>query len=172
MLLNDGLLGLFPFEEADSEAYRDWVNNEEFATLLGRATPVTESNHQNWYRSITQNPNTVVFAVKNLEDKRYLGNVWLHNIHWINRNGELRVLLGAEEAQGKGFGTRACRLLVKFAFQKLGLRKVYLYVSAVNPRAAGAFEKAGFQVEGELKDEFFLDGKFVDVKRMAAINPA
>ena len=42
-------------------------------------------------------------------------------------------------------------------------------MSAVNPRAGRAFEKAGFRKEGTLKDEFFIDGKFVDVERMGVL---
>lgn len=171
MLINDKSLGLFPFGGQESEQYRDWVNQEEFARLLGRSKPVTQGQHEAWYRSITQNSNCEVFAVKTLQDGQYLGNVWLHNIHWVNRNAELRILLGAPEARGRGYGTSACQLLLKFAFEKLGLHKVYLYVSSVNPRAQRAFEKSGFQVEGLLKQEFFVDGQFIDITRMAALNP-
>ncbi len=169
MLLHDDCLGLFPFEKADSESYLEWVNHEEFARLLGRSLPVTQVEHENWYKSCLQDKNSVIFAVKTIEDQTYLGNVWLHNIHWINRNAELRILLGAPECRGLGYGTRASRLLLRFAFEKLGLHKVYLYVSSVNPRARRAFEKAGFSEEGQLKDEFFVDGNFVDVSRMAVI---
>jgi RimJ/RimL family protein N-acetyltransferase len=88
----------------------------------------------------------------------------------VNRNAELRILLGGEPVPGSG--SRACKLLLRFAFEKLGLHKVYLYVSAVNPRARRAFEKAGFVEEGVLKEEFFLDGRFTDVYRMAAFPPA
>ncbi len=171
MLLDDGVLGLFPFEPSDAEAYRDWVNDEGFATLLGRATPVNAEQHQAWYESLTGSSSIVVFAVRELATGEYLGNVWLHGIHWVNRNAELRILLGAPEARGKGHGTAACRLLLRFAFEKLGLHKVFLYVSSRNPRAQRAFEKAGFHPEGVLKDEFFLDGRFVDVTRMAAFPP-
>lgn len=166
MLLDDGVLGLFPFERDDSVLYRSWVNQEETAALLGRATPVTEAGHQAWYQSMVSSPTTVVFAVRELSSDRYLGNVWLHAVHWVNRNAELRILLGADLE--KGSGTRACRLLLRFAFEKLGLHKVYLYVSSGNPRARRAFEKAGFSQEGVLKDEFFVDGRFLDVYRMAA----
>jgi RimJ/RimL family protein N-acetyltransferase len=172
MLLNDGCLALYPFEEAESILYREWVNQEEFARLLGRSLPVTEAEHNGWYQDSVRDKNSVIFAVKTLDGTQYLGNVWLHNIHWINRNAELRILLGAPEYRGKGHGTKACLLLLRFAFEKLGLQKVYLYVSAVNPRAFRAFEKAGFQEEGHLKSEFFVDGQFVDVKRMAVLNPA
>lgn len=171
MLLDDGVLGLFPFEAAESRLYRDWVNEESFATLLGRSTPVTEAQHDAWYRSLTGSASTVVFAVRIVETGQYLGNVWLHGLHTVNRNAELRILLGAPEAREKGHGTRACRLLLRFAFEKLGLHKVYLYVHAANPRARRAFEKAGFVEEGLLKEEFFLDGRFVDVARMAVFAP-
>lgn len=171
MLLDDGVLGLFPFEPSDAEIYRDWVNDEGFATLLGRATPVTAEQHQGWYDSLTNSSSVVVFAVRELATGQYLGNVWLHGIHWVHRNAELRILLGAAEARGKGHGTSACRLLLRFAFEKLGLHKVFLYVSSQNPRAQRAFEKAGFCPEGVLKDEFFLDGRYVDVTRMAAFPP-
>ncbi len=171
MLLDDGVLGLFPFEPEDAAVYRDWVNDEGFAALLGRATPVSLEQHQAWYQSLTRSSSTVVFAVRELESGRYLGNVWLHGIHWVNRNAELRILLGAPEARGKGHGTRACQLLLRFAFEKLGLHKVFLYVSSGNPRARRSFEKAGFVEEGLLREEFFIDGHFLDVSRMAAFSP-
>ena len=37
-----------------------------------------------------------------------MGNVWLWGVHPVNRNGELRILLGEP---GKGYGTEASRLL-------------------------------------------------------------
>lgn len=167
MLLSDDEIGLHPFSEDDSRQYLEWVNQEELTSLMGRCLPVTEAEHLLWYQDLVRNPNSVIFSIKTVPEQRYLGNVWLHNIHWINRNAELRILLG--DMRGRGFGTRACKLLLRFAFQKLGLHKVYLYVSTANPRACRSFEKVGFAEEGMLRDEFFLDGRFVDVKRMAIV---
>lgn len=169
MIVSDEEIRLAPFEPEDAALYRTWVNDETLSTLLGRALPVSQEQHQAWYRSAVHDSKSAIFAVRTLEDDRYLGNVWLHNIHWINRNAELRILLGDPEAQGRGYGTRACHLLLKFAFAKLGLNKVYLYVSARNPRAKKAFEKSGFREEGVLREEFFLDGEFTDVLRMAIL---
>lgn len=168
MLIDDGTLGLFPFEPDDSKVYRQWVNDEGFARLLGRAKPVTQSQHETWYEGLVSSTSTVVFAVRHLASGAYLGNVWLHGIHWVNRTAELRILLGDQEPREKGQGTRACALLLRFGFEKLGLHKVYLYVSSGNPRARRAFEQAGFRDEGTLKEEFFVDGEFLDVYRMAA----
>lgn len=170
MILSDETIGLFPFEKTQAQEYRNWVNDEGNAGLLGRALPVTELEHNRWYDSIVSDPNSVVFAVKTLSDDCYLGNVWLHNIHWVNRNAELRILLGSSKYAGHGYGAHACRLLVDFAFRKLGLRKVYLYVSERNPRALRTFVNAGFSEEGHLEDEFFVDGEYVAVKRLAVLN--
>lgn len=167
-MVSDGEIGLFPCEEADFERYRHWINTEEFATALGRCLPVTDAEHRDWCEELIGDDRNVVFAVREVESGRYLGNVWLYGVRWIHRNAELRILLGESGARDCGYGTRACRLMLRVAFEKLGLHKVYLYVGAHNPRAHRCFQKSGFQEEGVLRDEFFLDGRFVDVRRMAA----
>jgi RimJ/RimL family protein N-acetyltransferase len=48
-----------------------------------------------------------------------------------------------------------------------GVRKVSLRVLATNPRAQRVYERAGFSVEGVLREEFVLDGAFVDDVLMA-----
>ena len=48
-----------------------------------------------------------------------------------------------------------------------GVHKVSLRVLATNPRARRVYERAGFTVEGVLRDEFVLDGVFVDDVLMA-----
>ena len=76
--------------------------------------------------------------------------------------------MDAIRPHSRGLGSEACKLLLQVAFERLGLHKVYLYVSDLNPRAKRAFEKAGFEQEGLLRDEFFLEGDFHDVYRLAA----
>lgn len=159
---------LRPFEEADASRYLAWVNQEQTASLLTRALPVSTLEHQKWYESLMARSDAVVFSAEVKSSGLYVGNVWLWGIHWVHRNAELRILIGEEEARGQGYGTEACQLLLEFAFRKLGLAKVYLYVVDLNPRARRAFEKAGFVTEGTLSREFFVDGQFRDGFRMAA----
>ncbi|MGE0488560.1 MAG: GNAT family N-acetyltransferase [Vulcanimicrobiota bacterium] len=163
---------LRPFTPKDSQQYLAWVNDPANSTLLGRALPVSPPEHDRWYESMISRHDAVAFSIELNESKAYIGNVWLWGIHWIHRHAELRILLGPEAAQGRGYGTEACQLLLDFAFGRLGLHKVYLYVIDLNPRAKKAFEKAGFREEGLLKDEFFLEGQFRGVYRMAAFKPS
>jgi diamine N-acetyltransferase len=107
----------------------------------------------------------VVFSILVGED--YVGNVWLWGIHPVHRQAELRIVMNPAFA-GKGHGTAACRALLDFAFQQLNLNKVFLYVLQSNLAARRCFEKAGLRDEGVLKQEFFVDGHYVDAVRMAA----
>lgn len=163
------LVTLRPFGEAELERYLEWVNDAEVAAQVGRATPVTATEHRRWYEQAIHRSDTVMFAVYTNEGQRYVGNVWLWGVHQVNRNAELRILLGDPQGQGRGCGTDACKVLLDFAFRRMNLHKVYLYVLASNPRAKRAFEKAGFREEGLLRDEFFVEGEYRDVYRMGVL---
>jgi RimJ/RimL family protein N-acetyltransferase len=59
-------------------------------------------------------------------------------------------------------GTRAIDLISRYAFEQLRLHRVYAYVLALNPRARRAFEKAGFELEGTLRDDRSVGDGYVD----------
>ena len=81
--------------------------------------------------------------------------------------GEIRI--GERDAWGRGFGTEAVGLLVRRAFDGLGLDRVELQVFATNARAIRAYEKAGFEVERRRPDAAFVGGRYVDVLVMAPL---
>ena len=156
---------LAPFTWEQAQEYLHWVNQEETAHWLTRSRPVTEMEHLRWYESLVQRSDAVVFSILDNETGGYLGNVWLWGIHCVHRCAELRILLGPN-AKGRGYGTDACRGLLRFAFDELNLNKVYLYVLSHNLAAVKTFEKSGFRSEGTLQREFFVAGKYVDALRM------
>lgn len=67
----------------------------------------------------------------------------------------------APERQGCGLG----RALLSAALEEArsrGARKVSLRVLAPNERARRLYESCGFVLEGVLREEFLLDGRYVD----------
>jgi RimJ/RimL family protein N-acetyltransferase len=160
---------LAPFTEEYSEIYRAWVNQSETARMVTRCLPVTAIEHRRWYESCMNRSDAVFFSVVANDTDRYMGNVWLWGIHPQHRTAELRILIGDSTAQGKGYGTEACRLLLDFSFRQLNLNKVYVYVLGSNGPARRTFEKAGFRPEGTLPQEFFLDGAYQDALRMSVL---
>lgn len=63
--------------------------------------------------------------------------------------------------QGHGVGRALVEASVVRA-RSLGARKLDLRVLGTNQRARRLYESCGFQVEGLLREEFLLDGQYVD----------
>jgi len=160
---------LRPFEKEDLEIYRKWVNDTNVDLLVDRVLPVSKEEHEKWYSALLDNKNAVVFAITTVPSARYIGNVWLWDINWRHRKAEIRILIGDEKFYGKGLGTEAIELIATFAFKRLNLSRIYAYVVGSNDRAKEAFEKAGFSVEGVLKRDRFVNGKYQDVFLLALL---
>jgi RimJ/RimL family protein N-acetyltransferase len=154
-----GLL-LAPFADRHRSRTLTWTNDPELARLLGRGRRVSDEEHDTWFRSLNDRTDTVFFAIELGPAQTHIGNVWLANIDRRHHKAEVRIVIGA--AAPAGSGSRAIDLIAMHAFHSLGLHRLYAFVLAFNPRARRAFEKAGFVVEGTLRDDRFDGASFVD----------
>jgi RimJ/RimL family protein N-acetyltransferase len=166
------LVRLRSFEPDDAETYRAWVNDREIARLIDGSGPVTRAEHETWYRTIVASSSAAPFAVERLSDRRFIGLVWLFDIHSRHRRAEVRIVLGDRSAWGGGYGTDALRVLVRIAFGSFDLQKLWADVLVTNPRACRAFERAGFTREGLLKGDRAQDSGRVDVVRLGLLREA
>lgn len=98
-------------------------------------------------------------------DSTTVGLVELVEIDYIHRNCEFQIIV-APGNQGRGYAGIATRKVLMHAFGVLNLHKVYLLVDTDNHAAVHIYEKAGFAVEGVLREEFFAAGKYRDAVRM------
>ncbi|MEL7533850.1 MAG: GNAT family protein [Bacteroidota bacterium] len=62
--------------------------------------------------------------------------------------------IGSKENQSKGYGTEAIRLLTTWLFEQMHVSRCHIEVSPHNPRAIGAYAKAGYRET----DRFERDG--------------
>ena len=60
-------------------------------------------------------------------------------------------------------------LMVGHGFENLNFNRIYLHVYETNPRGKRCYEKAGFSVDGRLRQARFLEGKYVDVFIMSIL---
>jgi RimJ/RimL family protein N-acetyltransferase len=156
-------VSLVPLERRHLETTRAWANNPELKRLLDRTAEVSPEEHEAWFASLQGRADCAYFAIETNTDARHVGNVWLWNIEERHRKAELRIVIGDRDQLGHGVGTEAISLLSGYALATLNLHKVYAYVLAINPRALRAFEKAGFVIEGTLREDRRSDEGFTDV---------
>ena len=141
-----------------------WHNNPAlYTTLGGPFRYVSLEAEEQWLRRILDGRDQVNLAICTTAAGEHIGNIYLRDIDWISRHGELHAFIAAPDCRGKGYGTEAVRQLLKHAFCDLGLLRVFLHVLADNEAAIGVYSRCGFAVEGRLRQHAFKQGEFRDV---------
>lgn len=59
------------------------------------------------------------------------------------------MIVGEKNYWGRGYGTEALSLLIKYCFNTLNLYRVELEVFEFNKRAIKVYQKCGFKEEGQ-----------------------
>ncbi len=108
------------------------------------------------------------FAVVNESDE-YLGTVSLKNISQADRSAEYAIIVRSV-ARGMGVARLATENILNYAFDILGLHRVYLNVLAQNERARRFYTKCGFVYEGTSRDAILLNGRYESLAWYGMIN--
>jgi len=159
--------------EKDAETMARWSRDSEYARLLDtdpatpRSTPQTKESIQKWMEN--DDPTSFGFMIRTLSDDKLIGFIGLGGINWANGNGWVGIGIGEREYWGKGYGTDAMRVLLRFAFQELNLHRPSLNVFAYNERAMRSYEKAGFKIEGRSREVLHREGARFDVIEMGVL---
>ena len=99
-----------------------------------------------------------------------VGLVELVEINHIHRRAEFQIII-APAHQGKGYAKIGTWLAIEYAFTVLNLHKLSLVVDVDNAAAISVYRRHGFQDEGVLRQEFFVNGEYRDAIRMAVFQP-
>lgn len=88
-----------------------------------------------------------------------IGVIPQHDVH--RRNGEIGYWLG-KPYWGKGYATEAVKQLTNWAFNTLGLHRVYAGVFETNKASMRVLEKAGYKLEAVLKSTIIKNEVVMD----------
>lgn len=124
-----------PFARQLADAYNDPRNS----ALLGNTQLLTTDDVLDHYAAL-QPPGAYAFVL--LAGGELAGDGDLRGI--ANGAGELAFLIASPHAQGKGLGTRFAIMMHAFAFQPLGLDRLYASVRPENTASLRVFQKLGY----------------------------
>jgi RimJ/RimL family protein N-acetyltransferase len=133
---------LRPPRESDVEVAYAWDRDPELAAWNGRSPiSISLSAARRDYLARWEAPGVKTFIME-AEDEP-IGMVTLYAF----REGgcELGIKIGPRELRGKGYASEAVSLLIAYAFDTLGLKKVRGSTLAHNHRMRRVFEKNGFE---------------------------
>jgi RimJ/RimL family protein N-acetyltransferase len=147
--------------EDDLQLLTTWMNDPEVTQYILHYIPQTMDSEREWLKKLHPTPNDFVFGIET-EDETLIGLMGLHHVHYIHGTANTGAFIGDKTYWGKGYGSEAKMLLLKYAFDTLGLRKICASVIAFNGRSQRYQEKCGYKVEGVRKAQLFKNGQYWD----------
>jgi ribosomal-protein-alanine N-acetyltransferase len=165
------LVRLRPLAETDVDDILGWVNDPEIvgniAAFAGHA--FTREQELAYIRRTLASTADVVWSIEEAATGRYLGQTGLHQIHERSKVARLACIIAERADMGRGFGSAAIRAVLDHGFGALGLHKAWLMVFATNTRGRRTYGRLGFVEEGVLREEYFHQGGWHDMVRMAML---
>ncbi|MBR6666097.1 MAG: UDP-4-amino-4,6-dideoxy-N-acetyl-beta-L-altrosamine N-acetyltransferase [Lachnospiraceae bacterium] len=155
----------------DTDNIVAWRNSDSVRGNFIYQELFTRESHENWIKTMIDTGKVVQMMICECETGRPVGSVYIRDIDPVHQKAEYGIFIGAVDARGKGYGTAAAKLMIRYSFEELKLHRLFLRVYAENLQAIRSYEKAGFVKEAFLHDDVFVNGKFRDIVLMGIINP-
>lgn len=147
----------------------EYANNEKLSVNLRDAfpSPYTAENELQFLQTVEQKFPKTLFAIEYMG--QYVGNIGLERGTDVYRNSaELGYFIG-EPFWNKGITTQAVKLISDFAFNTLGVVRIYCCVFEFNKGSQRVLEKAGFEKEGVFRKAVTKKGMIWDEVRYAKV---
>ena len=130
------------------ELFQSWENDPAIYADMALFSPYQyDKNAVDQYFDSKQNSSRVLFAI--MRDGRPIGELQLKQIDLENKECTLSIHMQNDSVKGRGYGTCAEKLALKYAFDVLGMAAVNADTVIKNARSQHVLEKVGFQYTGE-----------------------
>lgn len=159
-------------EREDLPLFVEWLNDPEVIEGLIFIQPLSLKEELLWFEKLADRPlgeRPLAIEVQEGEQWRLIGNSGFHNISLINRSSEVGIFIGDKTLWNSGYGTETMQLLLKHGFETLNLNRISLVVYDDNLRAIRTYEKAGFILEGRLRQAKYKHGSYFDELIMSVL---
>lgn len=145
------------FSYEDIPELASWVPNKEFLLQWAGPSYTLDSLEDQLKHELDMmsesEPKYIMFSAKSVENNETVGHIQLLWIDKVNLSARIgRVLVGKNEYRSRGIGLEMVNAALDIAFNKLNLHRVDLGVFNFNLPAISCYKKAGFIVEGSLRE--------------------
>lgn len=140
-------------EEADQPHFHHWLTEQPMLrAIVDDPRAPSMDDQMRWFKRI-QESDRKFFSLVTLPSKTLMGNIGFVDIDPGAQSAQFRITIGDPGLRGKGLGSEATKLLLRYGFETMGLMRVWLKVRTDNTAARALYVKAGFRVIGEYPEK-------------------
>jgi RimJ/RimL family protein N-acetyltransferase len=149
---------------------RRWYRDPELARLTRYSLrPMSDDEIDRFFHGRLMSPEQLAYAIAIRETGRLVGSTTFSNLDPDNGSARFHISIGESDVLGTGYGTEATELMLRLAFERIGLHRVALSVFDFNSRAIRSYEKVGFTIEGRHREAIARDGQRWDELTMGVL---
>lgn len=163
---------LRPITPEDTDDIIRWRNSDRVRPYFIYQKPFTREGHTEWLKDMIGSGRGYQFIIVDRERDMPVGSVYLRDYNREHNKIEYGIFVGERLSHGRGTGTEALRLATAFAFEQLGIHKVFGRIFSDNYPSLRVSEKAGYQKEALLREEVLVGGKYRDIVLVGQLNPS
>jgi ribosomal-protein-alanine N-acetyltransferase len=122
--------------------------------------PMSADDARGWYEYLLTRPTDSLWVIEH--ERRGVGVTFLHQLDENDQRARFAIGFHDPSVLGHGLGRETTMLVLDHAFGSLGLHRVDLLVLEFNARAVASYVSCGFVLDGRLRENCFMAGRWYD----------
>ena len=162
-MLRGALVGLMPLQTTDVDTLYRWLNDPRVRMAAGCQTwrpAYSLEQVQELIKERLSRPSRFDLMVVDLAQGGSLGLLELTHLHPMSDSAHIGMVWGEMEDEDRM--EESLTLALGYAFNSQSLHRLWARVPSSNQTAINIFQRAGFRVEGVLREDHFRGGVWRD----------
>ena len=156
-----------PYKTSDAEAVQKTISNYQiYRTTYGLPYPCDVKYVKMWIKNVLSSATankSYEYAIINKATGAYMGNVGLINIDSTSKKCDISYFIDPLYCNN-GIATEAGAVMIKYAFEQLGMLRVGGMCMEINPASARVMEKLRMTYEGTLRNYFIKENAVINAR--------
>ncbi len=153
---------LRPLDKAALPLKVQWYNDPDVSKTLILDEPLELEKTLRWFDKIQNDASRIDWLIED-KNSNPIGLISLVGIDADQKSAEIFIVIGEKDCWGKGVMIEAETAVIRWAFDVLGLEKIWAHARADNIASIITMKKIGFKMNNALTKEQIIKGQKVDV---------
>lgn len=174
--IKNGDIVLRPIAPDDAYWIMGFANDEAVKSKFNFfREPITLEEELGYINKIKQSPDDIIFVIEKINRRdlfseeslpscESVGTIGLHEIDWGRKSGRLGVIVWNKEYRGRGYRTKALKMLIDYFFKGNILMEIHVNLFESNLKEAEFYqEKFNFKPKGRLEKCYEFGDKYINM---------
>ncbi len=156
----------FTTKHLNDPHYLNWLRDYDIMKTIGRDEYIEKrvefEEVKKYVQNLWSNKNIIFLALYHKKDSLFIGTVKINIVNLRTKEADIGIMIGEKKYWGQGLATEAIKIVCKYCFESLKLRRLVSGCMAINIGMIKAFKKSGFVQEGLFRKRDLFEGEYID----------